>query len=151
MSFLGSMVGTMMGRLVLPAAAVGGVGAYKTGALDGMSIPGLASAPAHYEMQARVTRVDNTCHLRFRSNGTLQQTEALDCHRAVEMLKTPDFSGYTLHKSERITYSYYAMDGNSTLNGTLNSGRDANGRPYRRNDVINIRVSSKNPSKSEVI
>jgi len=151
MSLMGSMVGTMMGRLVMPAAAVGSVGAYKTGALDGMSIPGMASAPSHYEMQARVSSVDQTCHLRFREKGQLRQTEALDCTRAVDLLRQPKFVGYSLHKSELVTYHYYSMDGRSTLSGTLTSARDAAGRPYRRNDVINIRVSSSNPAQSEVI
>lgn len=151
MSFMGSMLGTLVGRLFLPAAAVGGVGAYKMGALDGMAIPGMATAPSHYQMQARVTSIDNSCRLRFRTDGKLRQTEAMSCSHAIGMLKKPEFANYTLHKSEQVTYSYYSMDGKSTLTGTLSSGRDANGRPYQRNDVINIRVDSGDQSKSQVI
>lgn len=151
MSFFGTMMGNLAARAVLPLVAVGGYGAYKTGALEGVDIPGMAKGPSHYEMQARITNVSNSCRLRFRTDGKLRQTEALDCNRAVSMLKQPDFADYTLYKSEEVTYSYYSMDGTQTLVGTLNGSRDARGRPYQRNDVINIRVSTKNPSDSEVI
>lgn len=151
MSFFGTMMGNLAARAVLPLVAVGGYGAYKTGALDGMNIPGIAGSPSHYEMQARIVDVSNSCRLRFRQDGKLRQTEALNCNRAVSMLKQPNFANYSLHKSEEVTYSYYSMDGTQTLVGKLNSGYDANGRAYQRNDVINIRVSTRDPSDSEVI
>ena len=151
MSFMGSMLGSIAGRAVLPVVGVAGIGAYNSGAMDGMSIPGMAASPSHYEMQARVTSVEHACRLRFREDGKLRQTEALDCTRAVSMLKQPNFAGYALHKSEQVTYVYYSMDGQSTMTGTLQGAQKANGRAYQRNDVINIRVDSKDHSKSQVI
>jgi len=151
MSFFGTMMGNLAARAVLPLLALGGYGAYKVGALDEIEIPGIAKGPSHYEMQARITDVSNSCRLRFRQDGKLRQTEALDCQRAVSMLKQPTFANYSIHKSESVTYTYYSMDGTETLVGTMTGNSDANGRPYRRNDVINIRVSTKDPSNSEVI
>jgi len=151
MSFFGSMMGSMAGRAAVPVMGAASFGAYQSGALDGMNIPGMAKPPSHYEMQARITDVSEACRLRYRVEGKLRQTEALDCYRAVEMLKRPQFIGSTLHKSERVTYSYYSMDGQSTLQGTLPSSKDRNGRLFRKNDVINIRIDAKDPSKSEVI
>lgn len=151
MSFMGTMLGSIAGRAAIPLIAAGGFGAYKSGAMNGLPIPGMAPAPSHFEMQARITNVKNACHLRYRANGKLRQTEALECDRAVSMLQKPDFAGYSLHKAEQVTYSYFSMDGTSTLHGTINRGHDANGRRYRKNDVITIRVDSSDHSKSKVI
>ncbi len=151
MSFMGSMLGSIVGRAAVPVVGVAGLGAYNSGALEGMNIPGLPSGPSHYEMQARVINIDESCNLRFRVDGKLRQTEAMDCLRAVDLLKRPEFVGYTVHKAERVTYSYYAMDGKSTLVGTIRNVRDASGRRYQKNDVIDIRINARDPSKSEVI
>jgi len=151
MSFFGSMLGSLAGRAIVPLVAAAGFGAYKSGALDSMSIPGATAAPPYYEMQARITAVENACHLQYRSDGKLRQTKALDCDRATAMLRNPDFAHYTLKKSERIKYSYFSMDGRSTLVGTLDKIRASNGQLYRVNDVITIRVDAKNHSNSTVI
>lgn len=151
MSFFGSMMGSLAGRAAAPLMGVAGLGAYKSGMLEGLPIPGMAQAPSHYEMQARITDVEQACRLRYRVDGKLRQTQPVQCHRAVEMLKKPEFIGYTVHKSERVTYTYYSMDGKSTLTGTLSNAKNARGGLYRKNDVINIRVDTKDPSKSEVI
>jgi len=151
MSFMGTMLGSIAGRAALPLMGAAGFGAYKSGALEGMNIPGMPSAPSHYEMQARIVNVEHTCNLRFRVDGKLRQTETMNCARAVDLMKRPDFIGYTLHKSERVTYSYYAPDGQSTLTGTLRSAKSSTGEQYRTNDVINIRISASDPSQSEVI
>lgn len=151
MSFMGSMMGSIAGRAAVPMMGAASFGAYKSGALEGMNIPGMPAAPTHYEMQARVTNIDQSCALRIRVDGRLRQTEAVDCSRAVDLLKRPEFVGYSVHKVNRVTYSYYAPDGQSTLIGTLHSATDAAGRRYQKNDVINIRISAHDPSKSEVI
>lgn len=151
MSFLGSMVGSMAGRAAVPLVGAASFGVYKSGALEGMNIPGLAKPPSHFEMQARVVSVEERCRLRYRVDGKLRQTEPLDCYRAVEMLKRPAFKGSTIHKSEQVIYTYFSMDGKETLTGTLPAVKDARGRLYRTNDVINIRVDAKDPSISEVI
>ena len=132
MSFLGSMLGSLAGRAALPVMGAASYGAYQSGALDGIDIPGMAKAPSHYEMQARIVDVQEACRLRYRTEGKLRQTEPVDCYRAIEMLKRPQFLGSTIHKSERVTYAYYSMDGQSTLKGTLTSVKDGNGRPYRK-------------------
>ena len=151
MSFMGTMLGSIAGRAALPLMGVAGFGAYKSGALDGMPIPGVTGSHSHFEMQARVTKVEQHCNLRFREDGKLRQTEKLDCLRAVDLLKKPEFVGYTIHKSDRVIYSYYAPDGQSTLTGVLHPKNTPSGRSYQKNDVINIRISAKDPSKSEVI
>lgn len=151
MSFFRSMLGGIAGRSVLPLMGVAGIGAYKSGTLSDMSFPGTVAVPSHYEMQARVTDVDYACRLRIRTDGKLRQTEVLQCDQAIDMLGKPSFAGFTLHKTERVQYSYYSMDGKSTLIGTLDHGHDGTGRSYRQNDVINIRVDSSDHSSSEVI
>lgn len=151
MSFFGSMMGSLIGRAALPVVGIAGIGAYNSGYLNDLPIPGKTAAPSHFEMQARIIDVERACRLRYTTGGKLRQTEALDCTRAVEMLKRPDFVGYTVHKSERVTYSYYTPSGQSTLTGTLPRAKDASGRAYRKNDVITIRIDAKDPTKSEVI
>jgi len=151
MSFMGSMLGSIAGRAAVPLMGAASFGAYKSGALEGVNIPGMAASPSHFEMQARVTSVEQACNLRFRVDEKLRQTEEMDCYRAVDLLKRPDFVGYTVHKSERVTYSYYSPDGQSTLTGTLRSSKSKSGRRYQKNDVIKIRISSRDPSQSEVI
>ena len=151
MSFFGSLLGGIAGRTVLPLMGVAGIGAYNSGALNKMPTSEMFSAPSHYEMQARITNIEHTCHLRSRVDGKLRQTEALGCSQAVDMLARPSFAGYTLYKNERIQYSYYSMDGQSTLVGTVKNGHGKTGRTYRLNDVINIRVDSDDHSSSEAI
>ena len=151
MSFMGSMMGSIVGRAAVPLMGAASFGAYKSGALEGIPLPGVAAAPSHYEMQARITNVEQMCNLRVRVEGKLRQTDAVDCSRAVSLLQRPEFVGYEIHKSDRVVYSYYAPDGQSTMTGVLKSATDRAGRRYQKNDVINIRINARDPSKSEVI
>lgn len=151
MSFMGTMLGSIAGRAAVPLMGAASFGAYKSGALEGMNIPGMAGTPSHFEMQARVTKVEQACNLRFRVDGKLRQTEELDCVRAVDLLTRPEFVGYTVFKSERVTYSYYAPNGQMTLTGTLPSATAPSGRRYQKNDIINIKVDSRDPAQSTVI
>lgn len=150
MSFLGSMMGGIAGRAAVPLVGIAGIGAYKSGTLEQYGLPTMG-APSHFEMQARVTSVEEACRLRYREAGKLRQTGAMPCNRAVDLLRKPEFVGYTIHKSIETRYAYYTLDGNSTHTGTLNSGADARGRPFQKNDVIEIRVDAKDPTRSEVI
>jgi hypothetical protein len=150
MSFLGSMMGGLAGRAAVPLVGVAGLGAYKSGSLEQFGLPAM-SAPAHFEMQARVTSVEEACRLRYRDDGKLRQTKALPCHRAVALLRQADFVGYTIHKSVETKYTYYALDGKSTYTGVLVAEPGPVGPNYRKNDVINIRIDAKDPTRSEVI
>jgi hypothetical protein len=81
----------------------------------------------------------------------LKQTSALPCHRAVALLQKAEFVGYTIHKSVETKYTYYTLDGKSTYTGVLVSGSNPVAPTYRKNDVIDIRVDAKDPTRSEVI
>ena len=152
MSFIGSFFGGMAARAAVPMVALGGAGAYKSGALDNLPIGQmLGTAPSHYEMDARIVSVSTDCRLLGRVNGSLRRTQAMRCSEAVSLLKTPAFVGYEVTPSEYVEYIYYAPDGQNTLRGSISRSRDAQGRAYRKGGVVKIRVDAKDPQRSEVI
>lgn len=152
MSFMGSFFGGMAARAAVPMVALGGAGAYKSGALDNLPIGQmLGTAPSHFEMDARIVSVSTGCRLLGRVNGTLQRTEAMNCTEAVNLLKTPAFIGYEVRPSEHVEYIYYTPDGQATLRGTISSATDSQGRAYRKGGVVKIRVDASDPKQSQVI
>lgn len=151
MSFMGTLMGNLAARMAFPLMAAGGFAAYKGGAFEGMDLPIGPSSPSHYEMSARIVSIESACQLEFMSDGKVQRTQPMACPQAVNALKNPSFRGYQIIPTERATYIYYAPDGESTLKGYVEGTTDAQGRPYKRGDVIQIRVDPKYPAESEVI
>ena len=140
MSFLGSMMGSMAGRMAVPAVALGGAGAYQSGALEQFGLPSMM--PSHYEMEARVVSVERRCRLMGRRDGSLTRTAPMLCDRAVEMMRDASFKGFELRSETSATYVYYTKDGNGTLTGHMS------GEGRHKGEVIRIRVDAKDHSKA---
>ncbi len=109
-----------------------------------------AAAPAFFEVKARITAVARECRLVNNNNGRVTRTEALPCERAQQLLKRPDFEDHLLSDQMRISYIYYAPDGNGVHEGSAQR-RPQEAALLNVGDVLDIKVDSNNPTKSTVL
>lgn len=174
--FFGKIIGTIISRMLVMGAILGGGQYYlsQNGGIAGIfgggsssavagtqpisaGIGGLgavaaslgiggASTPDYFEVQGRISRIRVECRLIREKDGRMTRTEPLSCDRAHTALSYPQFADYTMNEARTATYIYYAMDGVNVLKGKM-TARDN----QRIGDVIGLRVDRGDQSKSTPI
>jgi len=174
--FFGTIIGTILSRLIVMGAIVAGGQYYlqQSGGIAGLlggdgtspmsdsppisaGIGGLGaiastwgigtpSKPDYFEVQGRISDIRMECRLVRDNDGKQMRTEPLSCERARTALTYPQFAEYTLSKGYTASYIYYDMDGVKVL-----SGKAMIRSGHRVGDVIDLRVDSDNPRKSTPI
>ncbi len=176
--FFSEIIGRILGRVVVTGMFLGGAhhmagggagmgqGALgqpqsvsATGAAApaaGAGIGGLFGAtqreavPDFFQVKARVTTVVRECRLMNRHGGKLTRTELLPCERANLLLQRADFANHTLSDQMRVTYIYYAPDGNGVHEGSA-VRRPEDAAFLTVGDVLEIKVDRRYPTKSSIL
>ena len=170
--FFGSIIGTVISRILMMGAIVGGGQYYLSqhggiaGLLGGVGgsggaeiqpisagIGGLGAIASslgfggageadHFEVQGRISAIRVECRLVSRS----KRTEPLACDRARTALSYPQFAEYSLSEARTATYIYYALDGVEVLRGKADARRG-----QQVGDVIDLRIDRDDPRRSTPI
>ena len=170
--FFGSIIGTVIARMLMMGAIVGGGQYYLSqhggiaGLLGGsasgggetqtisagigglgaiassLGFGGAGAEADHFEVQGRISAIRVECRLVSKTG----RTEPLACDRARTALSYPQFAEYSLSEARTATYIYYALDGVEVLRGKADARRG-----QQVGDVIDLRIDRADPRRSTPI